>query len=125
MQTSSLKTDRRRQSRIQAVLPVRIRGIDTSGCSFEELAITLDLTPTGARLGSIRRTMNTLDTLVVFYRQRRMEFRVVWTKQLEGRKEHQLGLEAVSQAKESWTTNLFYSNSQPGKQAHQACGAVG
>lgn len=129
MSTSVVKTERRRQTRIQAVLPVRVRGTDATGKSFEELAHTLDLTPTGARLGSIRSTINALDTLVVLYRQRRMEFRVIWAKQLEGRKEHHLGLEAISQARESWVANLFQSNSssnpQTGKEAQAACGAIG
>ncbi len=51
MPATSVKTNRRRQDRIQAVLPVRVRGTDSSGKSFEILAHTLDLTSNGARLG--------------------------------------------------------------------------
>jgi hypothetical protein len=102
MRDTNVQTDRRRQERIQGVLPVRIRGVDTSGVSFEELVHTLDLTPNGARLGAIRHQLRTLDTLTVFYRQRRMDFRVVWIKPLEGTKEYQVGLKAFSQEKEAW-----------------------
>ena len=102
MQDAGVQTDRRRQDRIQAVLPVRVRGVDTSGLSFEELAHTLDLTSSGARLGAIRHQLRALDSLTVFYRQRRMDFRVVWIKPLEGTKEYQVGLKASSQEKEAW-----------------------
>jgi hypothetical protein len=102
--------NRRRQNRIQAVLPVRVRGTDVSGASFEGLAHTLDLTPTGARLGSIRHPLKTLDTLTLLYHQRRMEFTVVWTKLLDGRTEYQVGLQAFSQEKEPWGLSLVNSS---------------
>ena len=114
MQETSVKTNRRRQDRIPAVLPVRVRGTDAAGVSFEELAHTLDVTPTGARLGSIRRELKVLDTLVVLYRQRRMEFKVVWTKLLDGRSEYQVGLQAFSQEKEPWGMSLFRSSAVSG-----------
>jgi hypothetical protein len=107
MQALSVKADRRRQNRMQAVLPVRVRGTDTLGTSFEDLAHTLDLTPTGARLGAIRHELKALDTLTILYHQRRMEFTVVWTKLLEGRKEYQVGLQAFSHEKEPWGMSLF------------------
>jgi hypothetical protein len=113
MQAISVKTNRRRQDRIQAVLPVRVRGTDSSGKSFEILAHTLDLTANGARLGSIRHHLKALDTLTIFYRQRRMEFTVVWTKLLDGKSEYQVGLQAFSQEKEGWGMNLFISSTQP------------
>lgn len=124
MQAKSIKTERRLQDRKQAVLPVRVRGVDASGASFEELAHTLDLTNVGARLGSIRRPLKQFDTLAVFYRQRRMEFKVVWTRLLDGRTEYQVGLQALTHAKEGWTANLFSSTPELAKQSHAAFGAV-
>jgi hypothetical protein len=115
MKISTVKTERRLQHRMQAVLPVRVRGVDASGSSFEELAHTLDLGPTGARLGSIRRSLKALDTLLVFYRQRRMEFKVIWTKRIEGRTEYHVGLETLAQAKEGWGMNLFNTTPAPAK----------
>jgi hypothetical protein len=92
----------RRGIRTKAVLPVRIKGKDISGKTFEELAHTLDVTAQGARLGSIHRQLNVDDEITVFYRQRKMQFRVVWTKKMKGASEFQVGLQAVSQDKESW-----------------------
>lgn len=110
MQTSKVKTNRRRQDRMQAVLPVRVRGTDSSGLSFEGLAHTLDLTPTGARLGAVRHELKVLDSLTIFYHQRRMEFTVVWTKLIDGKGEYQVGLRAFAQEKESWGMSLFNSS---------------
>ena len=124
MPATSVKTNRRRQDRIQAVLPVRVRGTDSTGKSFEILAHTLDLTANGARLGSIRHQLKTLDQLTIFYRQRKMEFTVVWTKLLDGRSEYQVGLQAFSQEKEGWGMNLFISGIQPVAGASATSGAV-
>ena len=107
MQAVMVKKDRRRQGRIQAVLPLRVRGTDAFGSVFEALAHTLDFTPTGARLGAIRHQLKALDTLTVFYRQRRMEFTVVWTRPLSGTSEYQVGLQAFSQEKETWAMNFL------------------
>jgi hypothetical protein len=110
MQATRGKTNRRRQDRIQAVLPVRVRGTDAYGASFEGLAHTLDLTPTGVRLGAIRQQLKVLDTLIILYHQRRMEFTVVWTTLLDGKADYQVGLQAFSQEKEPWGLSLLSSS---------------
>jgi hypothetical protein len=81
---------------------VRIKGKDIAGESFDELVHTLDVTASGARLGSIRRELNVLDEVTVFYRQRKMQFRVMWVKKLKGTSEFQVGLQALTQEKEAW-----------------------
>jgi hypothetical protein len=96
------ESNQRRQSRTKAVLPVRVRGKDISGALFEELAHTLDVTFTGARLGAVRHELQAPEQLTILYRQRRMEFRVVWTKKLKGSSEYQVGLEAVTADQEGW-----------------------
>lgn len=95
-------TNKRRQDRTKAVLPVRVRGKDSSGKIFEDLAHTLDVTLTGVRLGAVRHELKAPEQLTILYRQRRMEFRVVWTKQLNGSGEYQVGLEAVTSDREGW-----------------------
>lgn len=102
---AGVETDRmnqRRKDRTKAVLPVKVKGKDSAGTAFEELAHTLDLTASGARLGSIRRELNVLDEITVFYRQRKMQFRVVWVKKMQGTSEFQVGLQALTQDKEGW-----------------------
>ena len=102
MSSSSNENNQRRGDRRKAVLPVRIKAKDSAGQVFEELAITLDVTPDGIRLGSVRRELNVLEEVTVFHRQRKMQFRVVWTKQLKGTSEFQVGLQAVTQDREAW-----------------------
>ncbi len=91
----------RRSHRVKAVLPVRISGSDASGKAYNELAHTLDIAESGARLGAIRCGLEVGSTLVLQYRQNRAEFRVVWSKQLQRCKEHQVGLIATS-PKDVW-----------------------
>jgi hypothetical protein len=102
MPVSSVEANKRRGSRTKAVLPVRIKGKDGSGKAFEELAHTLDVTPTGVRLGSVRRELGAKDEVTILFRQRRMQFRVVWTKKMKGTSEFQVGLQALTQEKEAW-----------------------
>jgi hypothetical protein len=99
---SSSVENKRSGNRTKAVLPVRIKGKDSSGSAFEELAITLDVTASGVRLGSVRRELSLLDEISVFYRQRKMQFRVVWIRKLKGTSEFQVGLQAVAQEREAW-----------------------
>jgi hypothetical protein len=102
MRPSSAEKKQRCGQRQKGVLPVRVKGTDSSGSAFEELAHTLDVTPTGARLGAIRRQLNVLDEITVFYRQHKRQYRVVWTKKLKGTSEFQVGLQAVAQAAEAF-----------------------
>ena len=124
MPSGSAGSNKRRGSRTKAVLPVRIKGKDVTGKPFEELVHTLDVTAAGARLGSIRRELNVLDELTVFYRQRKMQFRVVWVKKLQGTSEFQVGLQAVTQEKEAWG-GLGFGDQQTGDRPMAASQASG
>jgi len=101
-----VESDKRRRDRVKAVLPVRVRGRDIAGKCFEELVHTLDVTPAGVRLGAIHHRLKALDSLTVLYRQRRIEFRVVWTRKLDGLNEYQVGLQALTQDQDAWGLNL-------------------
>jgi hypothetical protein len=118
--------DQRRGNRTKAVLPVRLKGKDRTGQAFDELVHTLDLTPEGARLGSVRRELNLRDEITIFYRQRKIQFRVVWTKKMKGTSEFQVGLQAVSQDNEAWGLNLPEFKRQPASRSgvSQASGAA-
>jgi hypothetical protein len=114
----------RRGGRTKAVLPVRVKGRDSAGMAFEELVHTLDVTPTGVRLGSVRRELNVLDEITVFYRTRKIQFRVVWTRKLKGTSEFQVGLQAATKDLEAWGMS-FEAFGQPASQAAaQATGAA-
>jgi hypothetical protein len=97
---------KRRHKRIKMVLPVRVSGRDSSNNPVNELAHTLDITPSGARLGAIRTALKTGDQLTLQYHQRKIQFRVVWVMQLEGTKEYQVGLESTGGGGETWGLEL-------------------
>ena len=102
MRSGSSELIQRRSSRTKAVLPVRIKGKDSAGKPFDELVHTLDVTASGARLGSVRRELNVDEEITIFYRQRKLQFRVAWTKKMKGTSEFQVGLKAVTQDREAW-----------------------
>jgi len=95
------------------VIPVKVKGQDSTGKPFEELVITLDVTPDGVRLGSVHHPLNALEEVTIFYRQRKIQFRVIWTKQIKGTSEFQVGLQAVSQESEAWGLNFADYRRQP------------
>jgi hypothetical protein len=107
---ASLGKGNRRQKRIKMVLPVRISGKDSANNPVNELAHTLDITPNGARLGAIRHQLKIGDKLTLQYRQRRIQFRVVWVKPMEGTSEYQVGLEGLGSVGENWGLELPESN---------------
>ena len=113
MQVSCVSTNKRRGSRTKAVLPVRIKGKDSSGKAFEELAHTLDVTASGVRLGSVRRELSAQDEVTILFRQRKMQYRVVWTKKMKGTSEFQVGLQALTQEREAWGMNFADSAKEP------------
>lgn len=97
--------NQRRGNRAKAVLPVRVKGKDIAGKAFEELAHTLDVNANGVRLGAIRHELSADEEVTLFYRQRKMQFRVVWIKKMKGTSEFQVGLKAVAQDVEVWGLN--------------------
>lgn len=77
------------------------------------MAHTLDVTARGARLGSIRQELALHDEVTVFYRQRKMQFRVVWIKKMGKTSEFQIGLQSVTQDKEGWGLGSTEQQSTP------------
>jgi hypothetical protein len=102
MTAISKEKNTRRQGRQKAVLPVRMKGTSTAGESFDDLIHTLDVTPTGIRIGAVRRELRVLDLLTIFYRKRKIDFRVVWIKKLKDTNEFQVGLQAISEELGAW-----------------------
>ena len=104
--------DKRRRSRVKAVLPVRVASSDPSGKSYSELVHTLDISEAGARLGSVHQLLKIGTLLTLQYKQHRGTFRVVWTEQLSGSREHQVGLQALN-ARDLWGCGAELRSRQP------------
>jgi hypothetical protein len=103
---SEVGANNRRGSRTKAVIPVRVKGHDSKGKAFDELVITLDVTPDGVRLGSVHHELKLQDELTIFYRQRKNQYRVIWTKKMKGTTEFQVGLKAMIHDSEVWGLNF-------------------
>ena len=88
------------------VLPVKISAKDHSNKTFEELAHTLDITNSGARLCAVRHQLKPGDKLMLQYRQRKIQFRVVWVAPVQGKAEFQVGLQTISGGGETWGLEL-------------------
>ena len=96
---------KRRHKRVKMVLPLRVWTNEATEKPYQELAHTLDITPRGARLGAIHQELQPGEKLTVQYRQRKIQFRVVWVRQLEGSEEYQIGVEAADMG-ETWGLEL-------------------
>ena len=96
---------KRKHKRIKMVLPIRIWAKDIDNQSFNELAHTLDITPQGARIEAVHYQLKLGDKVMVQYRQRKIGFKVVWVRALEGTKEFQIGVEALESG-ETWGLEL-------------------
>ena len=126
MRSKDTANNQRNGSRAKAVLPVKVRGTDVSGQIFEDLVHTLDVNPTGVRLGAVRRELNLQGEVTILFRTRKMTFRVVWVKKLKGTSEFQVGLQALAQDREAWGINFAELENAVAQrpQALQAGGAL-
>ncbi len=118
------ESNQRRGSRTKAVLPVRIKGKDSAGKAFDELAHTLDVNASGIRLGSIRRELSEREEVTIFFRTRKMQFRVVWTKKMKGTSEFQVGLQALTQEREVWGLTFVENTKQPAQPLNATASAL-
>ncbi len=96
----------RRRKRVKMVLPVRITGKDAEGNSFVEMAHTLDLTQTGARIGGMRHRVSSGEIVEIQCRHLRARFRVVWAGNASAGGEEQVGVEAIEAEKDIWKLGL-------------------
>jgi len=84
---------KRKTSRTKMVLPLRIWGTDAGGRPFVQLAHTLDVGTTGARLAGFRKPVTPGDILGVQYKLHKSQFRVAWVGRPGTSREDQVGIE--------------------------------
>jgi len=89
--------EKRRSGRIRAVLPLKVSGTDVEGSSFCDLALTLDIGTSGARLGSVRRNIPVGSTVVAQHRHRKAALQVIWTRPSKNGNDHFVGVRSVHQ----------------------------
>jgi TonB family protein len=95
-----------RYKRTKMVLPLRVWPYDENGQNAgPQLAHTVDISPIGGRLGGLRNPLPIGQTIMIQRGQNRVQFRVVWTKQL-GPGEIQAGIESMALEEKVWGVDL-------------------
>src|SRR5438477_5001128 len=92
--------ERRINPRRKMVLPVKVSGGEGGG-----LAYTMDINSTGARLGGLRATLETGQTICLVRNGRKATFRVVWIRQIKPNEIH-AGIEGVQGVENFWGVDL-------------------
>jgi hypothetical protein len=75
------------------VLPLRIWGKDTLGRPFVQLAHTLDVSASGARVAGFRTAVRVGEVIAVQYRHYKADFRVAWVGERGTARHEQIGIE--------------------------------
>jgi TonB family protein len=95
-----------RYKRTKMVLPLRVWPADHNGPNaIPQLAHTIDISPIGGRLGGLRNPLQTGQTVLLQRGKNRIQFRVIWTRQL-GPQEIQAGVETTAPEQKVWGVDL-------------------
>ncbi len=94
--------DRRRETRIDTALPVRIWGVDSYCRPFMQLASVRNISSLGAVLQNVRAQIKPGEILDVQYDGVKAQFRVVWTGQPGTMEAGELGLERLPEEPYIW-----------------------
>jgi hypothetical protein len=97
---NSQMLERRKTRRKKMVLPVKVAMFGST-----QFAHTLDITASGARLGSLRSELKPGEIIVLHRGAKKAKFRISWVQQLNP-KEIQAGIEALEPQQNFWGVDL-------------------
>lgn len=97
--------DRRRDSRVDTALPVRIWGVDTYCRPFMQVASVRNISSLGAVLQNVRAHLKPGEILDVQYEGVKAQFRVVWTGRPGTIEAGELGLERLPEEPYLWNVD--------------------
>src|SRR2546423_8168512 len=92
--------ERRKTRRKKMVLPVKVSMFGSA-----QFAHTLDITASGARLGSLRSELKAGEIIVLHRGAKKAKFRISWVQQVNS-KELQAGIEALEPRENFWGVDL-------------------
>ena len=96
----------RREQRIAKALQVKARGVDRNGNSFVQKIHTIDISRSGARLGSMGCVRGPGETIEVERGWRKARFRVVWVGEIGRPQDNQIGITSLEPGKYIWGVTL-------------------
>lgn len=94
--------DRRRETRIETALPVRIWGVDSYGRPFLQLASVRNLSTLGAVVQNVRVRIKPGEIVDVQYEGQKAQFRVIWAGQSGTMEAGEVGLERLPEEPYIW-----------------------
>jgi hypothetical protein len=94
--------NRRRETRIEMALPVRIWGVDSFSRPFMQLASVCNLSSLGAVLQNVRAQIRPGEILDVQYDGHHAQFRVIWAGRPGTLEAGALGIERLPQEPHIW-----------------------
>ena len=97
---------KRNTDRLKLVLPVRLWGVDTTGKPFHQMAHTLNVNHSGARLGGVRVLMPVDEIVGVQYKHKKARFKVVWLGRPGTKSEEQIGITRIQGEPEIWPMEM-------------------
>jgi hypothetical protein len=97
----------REEIRIEAVYPVRLWGMDSSGKPFIEAASTLNISRRGALLKDAPAKLSVGDTVGLRSGDRKCRFEVIWVGRKGTLDEGYLGLKIVEDGKHIWDPKIL------------------
>jgi hypothetical protein len=93
---------KRREPRVDKVVPVRIFGTDTNGQIFSEKLNTLNISRQGAELGGVQAQLKMGEIIGLTYGSNKVHFRVMWVGAPGTPKQNRIGLLNLSPEKPLW-----------------------
>ncbi len=77
----NLRSDRRREPRVEVDLPLTVWGIDTKGDRFLQQAHARDISLSGALLSGLDAELRSGDVIGILYAGKKARYRVVWVRE--------------------------------------------
>lgn len=97
--------DRRRETRVDTVLPVRIWGVDTYCRPFMQLASVRNISSLGAVLQNVRAQIRPGEIVDVQYEGVKAQFRVIWSGKAGTIEAGEVGLERLPEEPLIWSVD--------------------
>jgi len=99
-------TERRREVRIPADLPVSIWGLDAEGIRFTQAAMARNISGNGALLSGLESPMRPGDLIGLQYGSQRARFRVVWARDSGGEEKIRVAVQKLAGEACPWAEEL-------------------
>jgi PilZ domain-containing protein len=97
--------EKRTTKRTKMVATLKVSNAEQPGAAPNQLAHTLDISSSGARIGAMREEIQAGTILVVQHKQARANCRVIWTRRM-GAGEFQIGIEFIGRTPQFWGIDL-------------------